>query len=385
MHDHVNSDSVVGDLKLESVPFSSKTGKTMTIRDRWGLRGPVQSCRLERTWFSRRCGADTCETEEHADMSNVEFRADGSLAREWHRNPDGSEWTTTFEYDRAGQLLNVRTENTSGLVGLQIYEYDAAGRSARLIARAKDGGERVAETYTYDTAGRKKKTLYVDLTMQDPNIHTTWGVEGSDSSYSAPGAATLTTVYDEREHPTELLFHDVQGRLLSRVEFRYDEGGHLVEEAQSRAEEMLPRELVANLNAEQLATVRTLFGATEPIRQLHRYDEQGRRTETRSQMGPLGGHRKTVAYNDHGDQIEEVFEHETREYGMDEQGRLSERPTKETVRRSEARFRYNYDTHGNWVEKVIEGRGGVDQEFIVSSIERRLLAYYGEENRINQP
>lgn len=384
LHDHVNSDSVTGDLKLESMPFSSKTGNTMTIRDRRGLRGPVQSCRLERTWLSRRCGADTCETEEHADVSDVEFRADGSLAREWHRSPDGSDWTTTFEYDHAGRLLTVRLENAAGLVGFQVYEYDTTGRLARLIARDKDGGERVAETYAYDIAGRKKKTLYVDLATQRPNTHTAWGVEGSDSAYSAPGAATLTTVYDEREQPTELLFHEVQGRLLSRVEFRYDEGGHLVEEAQSRAEETLPRELVAELNAEQLATVRKLFGATEPIRQLHRYDEQGRRTETRSQLGPLGGHRKTVAYNDHGDQIEEVSECETREYAIDDQGRLSDSSTKESVTRSEARFRYNYDTRGNWVEKVIEGRGGMDQDFAVSSIERRLLAYYGEDNRIDQ-
>jgi hypothetical protein len=83
-----------------------------------------------------------------------------------------------------------------------------------------------------------------------------------------------------------------------------------------------------------------------------------------------------VAYNDHGDQIEEVFEHEAREYGMDEQGRLSDSPTKESVTRSEARFRYDYDARGNWVEKVIEGRSGADQDFTVSSIERRTLAYY---------
>lgn len=357
----------------------------MTDRDRWGLRGPVQSCQLERIWYSRRCGADACQTEEHRDTRIVEFRADGTLARQWHRNPDGSEYTTTFHYNHTGQLLNVRTENADGLVGLQTYEYDTAGRLARLIARAKDGGERVAETYAYDVARRKKKTLYVDLTMQRPNTQTAWGVEGSDSCYSAPGSATLTTVYDDGEHPSELLFHDVAGRLLSRVEFRYDEGGHLVEEAQSRAEETLPPELLANLNAEQLATVRTLFGAAQPMRQIHRYDEHGRRSETRSQLGPLGKNRKTVVYNDHGDQTEEVFEHETREYGMDEQGRLSDSPTKESARRSEARFRYNYDTSGNWVEKVIEGRGGAAEDFTVTSVERRTLAYYGDENRINEP
>ena len=353
----------------------------MTIRDRWGLRGPVQSCRLERRRFLSRCGADTCEAEEHGDMSNVEFRPDGSLARQWHRNPDGSEWTTTLQYDHAGRLLTVREENTAGLVGVQIYEYDTAGRLARLIARDKDGSERVAETYAYDIAGRKKKTLYVDLATQRPNTQYAWGVEGSDSSYSAPGAATLTTIYDERERPNTLLFHDVQGRLLSRVEFRYDEAGHLVEEAQTKADDAMPPEMLAQLNAAQLEALRTLFGAA---RQLHRYDKQGCRIETRSQLGPLGGHRKTMAYNDHGDQTEEVFEHETREHAMDDQGRLSDSPTKESAKRSEARFRYIYDTRGNWVEKVIEGRGGVDQDFTVSSIERRLLAYYDENNQIGQ-
>jgi hypothetical protein len=30
----------------------------MTDRDHWDLRGPVYTCRLERTRYLRRCGAD---------------------------------------------------------------------------------------------------------------------------------------------------------------------------------------------------------------------------------------------------------------------------------------------------------------------------------------
>jgi len=93
-------------------------------------------------------------------------------------------------------------------------------------------------------------------------------------------------------------------------------------------------------------------------------------------MGPLGGDRKTMAYNDHGDQIEEVFEHDRREYGLDDEGRLSDAPTKESVSRSEARFRYDYDTHGNWVMRTIESRGGTDQDFTQSSVERRTVSYF---------
>src|SRR5881396_1650963 len=94
----------------------------MIDRDRWGLRGQVRSCRLQRTWFSRRCGADLCETEERGDTTIVEFRPDGSLARRWQHNPDGSEWTSMYEYNGAGQLETVRTENGASQFDVQRYE-----------------------------------------------------------------------------------------------------------------------------------------------------------------------------------------------------------------------------------------------------------------------
>ena len=349
----------------------------MTQRERCGLRGPVHICRLQRTWYSRRCGADKCETEERSDNTTLEFRADGSLSWRWHRSPDGSEWKTTYEYNDADRLTISRTENRSGVVNLQLYDYDAAGRLACVIARSKDGGDRVAESYEYDAAGRKKKTLYVDLAAQRPDTQYAWGVEGTDSGYSAPGAATLTTLYNGHEQPTELLFHDTAGRLLSRVEFLYDRVGNLVEEAQTNVTEMLPGEMFTSLNQAQLETVRALFGAAdEPMRRIHRYNEQGRRAETRWRMGALGADRKTMAYNDHGDQIEEISEHESREYGLDDEGRLSDAPTKESASRSEARFRYDYDTRGNWVMKIVESRGGTNQDFTISSVERRTIGYF---------
>ena len=349
----------------------------MTERDRCGLRGPVESCRLQRTWYSRRCGTGACETEERGDISSIEFRADGSLASRWHHNPDGSELTWTYEYNDVGRLVIVRTENMSGIVDLQRYEYDSAGRLVRLIAQAKDGGDRLAESWEYDAAGRKIKTLYVDLVAQRPDTHYAWGVEGTDSSYSAPGATTLRTFHNEREQPTQLLFQDVEGRVLSRVEFVYNEAGHLIEEAQTNAEETLPPKLLAEMNPAQLRTIRSFFGVGESRRRLHRYDTHGRRSETRSEFTPLCADRKTTVYNDHGDPIEENFEHESRDYTIDDEGRLSDSPTKETVSRSEARFRYEYDAHGNWVTKAVESRPGADLEFTLSSDERRTLVYFG--------
>jgi hypothetical protein len=168
--------------------------------------------------------------------------------------------------------------------------------------------------------------------------------EGTGSSYSAAGATMLTTLYNEREQPTDLRFYDRAARLLSRVDFSYDQNGNLIEEAQTNTAETLLPEMLTSLNEPQLRAVCALLGATEePIRRMHRYNEQGRRTESRSGMGPLGGDRKIVAYNDQGDPIEEVFEHEEREYNIDDAGRFSDAPTRESVGRSECRFRYDYD------------------------------------------
>lgn len=349
----------------------------MTERDRWGLRGPVQSCQLQRTWYAGRCGTDRCETEERGDTTLVEFRPDGSLVHRWHRNPDGSELTWVYEYDAAGRLMSSRTEHTAGAVEVQRHEYDAEGRLVRLVASAANGSDRVAESYDYDAQGRKKTTVYVDPAVQRADTAYFWSVEGTDASYSAPGATTVTTLHNNRDQPIELLFGDMAGRTLSRVEFVYDEAGHLLEEAQTRLADVLPSETVSKMDPAQLEAIRTLLGVGgEPTRRRHRYDGRGHRIETSSSLfGPLGQDRKTMTYNDHGDLIRELSEDEHREYDIDDEGRLSEKPNSANTSRSEARFHYDYDDRGNWIVKRVEG-GATSDQFAVSSVERRALVYY---------
>ncbi len=352
----------------------------MTDRDRWGLRGPVQSCRLQRTWYSGRCGGDLCKNEERGDTTIVEFRPDGSLARRWHHNPDGSESTSMFDYDASGRLVTVRTENAVWPVDIQRYEYDTTGRLVRIFATTSNGLERIAESYDYDEADRKKKTLYIDLTIQGSHTHYSSGIEGegSDLAYSGPAdAVTLTTLHNTLDQPTELLFHDRSGRTLSRVEFIYDEAGHLVEEAQTILEERLPPEMLTEKNPAQLKAMRGLLGTgAVPVRRLSRYDAQGRRVEIRTFLfGALASDWTTMAYNDHGDQSSEISEHDQREFTIADDGRLLESPAALTISRSEARFQYDYDAR-NWIKKVVEARGGADRDFLVSSMEERTLAYY---------
>ena len=259
---------------------------------------------------------------------------------------------------------------------VHFYEYDNAGRLLRVFARNEDG-DRIVETYEYDASGYKSKTLHLDVTAQRPNTQYLWGVETTDSAYSAPGATTLITIYNHRDQPAQLVFRDVAGRELSRVEFRYDGAGQLLEEAQTSSEEILPPELIASLNPAQLETLRGLFGAGgDAIRRTHAYDGQGRRVETRSDIGPLGFDRKTVTYNQHGDPLVEVSEHEGRGYAIDEEGRIADSPARAEGSRSEARFRYDYDSQGNWVSKAVEGRPGSEHEFSLSAVERRIITYF---------
>ncbi|HEV2198504.1 MAG TPA: hypothetical protein VGR73_01690 [Bryobacteraceae bacterium] len=94
-------------------------------------------------------------------------------------------------------------------------------------------------------------------------------------------------------------------------------------------------------------------------------------------MGPFGGiGSKIVAYNDYGDPIEEIFEHVPRSVSIDDEGRLSDAPPGESVSRSQGRFRYDYDAHGNWVMKTVESRAGPDKDFSLSSVEKRTIAYF---------
>jgi YD repeat-containing protein len=80
-----------------------------------------------------------------------------------------------YEYNDAGQVTTVRTDSGAGVVDHQFYNYDISGRLVRVIA-PQEGGDRVVETYDHDAAGRKKKTLYIDVAAQRPNTHYVWGV-----------------------------------------------------------------------------------------------------------------------------------------------------------------------------------------------------------------
>jgi hypothetical protein len=329
----------------------------MTNRDQYHLRGPVYTCHIQRIRPST-----APEGNERSDATSLEFRADGHLARRHHRNPDGSEWTTTYEHNTKDHLFCIRNESSAGQANLTFHEYDATGRLGRVFTRLDGTNEETLETYEYDSEGRKSKTR-----LADPRIHA-WGVEGSNTVYPSKGAAKVVTRYNHRDQPAELLFQDQSGGLLSRVDFQYDLDGNLIEETQTDSAAAIPSGLKQEATAAHLEAVRSLIG---PIQQLHTYNQQGRRVHTRLRMGQLSDETTSRTYNNYGDEIEVVSESISRGYNLDDEGRISEVPSEGRANRSETVFRYDYDARGNWTVKAIQSPSGE-----LSIIERRTITYF---------
>jgi len=349
----------------------------MTDRDRWNLRGPVRSCRLERRWCSTCRVGDASPPLDVGDVATVEFAPDGSLLRHAHRNHDGSTWESIYEHDVKGRLIAIRTAGAETAKHERRHEYDDLGRLARVIVTTSNG-DRVEESYEYDAQGHKRKTLHVDPESRGTGTMF-WGIEGSETGYSAADVASFTTTYNAAGQPVDAVCEDANGNLLSRITLTYDDEGRLIEETQTRVpERALPQEILTQIPEEEAAALNTFLQLVATASsQRHRYDARGRRVETTSSMfGPMGQDRRTMAYNVHGDLIERTDEHQHRGFEIGDDGQLAAVPNEDHTGRSEARFQYEYDDHGNWIAKTVEGRSKPDVEFSVSSTERRTLIYY---------
>ena len=244
------------------------------------------------------------------------------------------------------------------------------GRLVRVTTRTDGLEERIEEEYHYKPDGRKIKTHYVAAEALPEGAMFFYAVEGVHGNYSAERPVKITTEYDEKGKGVELCFYDLQGSALSTVVFRYDEEGRLVEESQST--EALPAGLVKMLSRAQLETMQSTIRPNQ-TRTLHRYDEHGRRVETRSEIGTLSVEIARTSYNDYGDPATENREHKSKELGFNWRGGIG-RASEKSVE-SVTHFEYDYDEHGNWIRKTLSGRGE-DGEVRTYAVERRKISYH---------
>ncbi len=120
--------------------------------------------------------------------------------------------------------------------------------------------------------------------------------------------------------------------------------------------------LTEEQKAEFAAEIARLFSpGTAMSRHTHKYDAEGRLTESKLTMMGMEAGRQTFAYDEFGNKSEEVS------YG---EGGAFE---------SKAIFTREYDGRGNWTKEVVSTASSWDAEFGLSTpvhVTRRVVTYY---------
>jgi len=104
------------------------------------------------------------------------------------------------------------------------------------------------------------------------------------------------------------------------------------------------------------------------------YDDRGRQIGRITMMAGVSEDQTTWEYDEHDNPIRELHERTSGELRADESGNLQ--TMNQTSFKHEARYEYKYDSHGNWIERVVSVRYEVNPDFQRSNIERREIIYY---------
>ncbi len=343
------------------------------------LRGPVRTLRTQFAEWNP-------ETGDWWPLKNrfvAMFRGDGQLSEIQHHNPDGSIPREVRIYDEGGRLTEYQWWAHDVLTRRILHTYDAGGRPAAAVTVDVDGTKREAELCRYDENGRKTKVVFLRVPESSASCSTgscgtMYGVEGTDVAYSAPGATTTTTIYDEHERPSEVTFHDADNARVSRVVFSRDHDGRVLSERMEIADRrgLLGPAIDANTPKDERASLMEL---PEAVFEDHTwslatyaYDEKGRRIESVRRLGKLSEERVTVRYDDFDNPVEQVRSDVSRDMRMEDGAvKSEERPSHV----QHVRFEYQYDEHGNWTERIVWQRMEPNADEQPSNIERRAITY----------
>jgi hypothetical protein len=348
---------------------------------KWKVHGPVETLKTEfATWDPNQ---GDWQPSEHSSL--ISFRPDGKVSTSDAYNADGSVAHSRWLYDDAGRVIESHSWMNDGPIDKTQYFYDEAGRHIRTVQRSHDGTETDVELCSYDADGRKTRVQFLfpfeagaECTTRNAcGASTGYALEGTDSCYSAPGATTMTVTYNERNLPSQVLFHDANHRLLNRIVFQRDSEGRLLCE-ETHGSEVSPLQRILDHAAPErreamAAMLQQIFGETFS-RTTYVYDAEGRLAKRAHQMGNLGGDSTIYRYESHDHPVEETVEHRSREANLDEIGTVQYSSDRVTVQHN--RLDYRYDAHGNWTERTVSFRLESEPEFQCSNIERRTITYH---------
>jgi hypothetical protein len=198
----------------------------------------------------------------------------------------------------------------------------------------------------------------------------------ADNRPNLPGGGTAITTYDENDRPTEVLVRDAQGAEVSRTVSVYDEQGNITEEKQILTDplNLIPADARAKILADSGASgadlreqLKKIMGGHEGANsEAYSYDAQDRVKETRRRIFNQDETIETT-YNEQGAVAVEI----TRSLpGSNEPEQTL------PAQNSEAHFKYQYDDHGNWTEKITSNSSGPGAPFETTGTIRRTLTYF---------
>jgi hypothetical protein len=285
---------------------------------------------------------------------------------------DDTESMSETEYAADGRLLVWRGRTFVGSVGSRVKEWVCSyDRMGRLIS-ITSGGADVTDEFHYDEQG--KKTRVRTVPPKPGHERVTMSVEGmfevTEEGYCLNGGGSVTTRYNDDDQPIESLVRDADGELLVQIVHNYADG-RLVSETLIQEAFELPGQLRERFSEEQRRAFRAQ--SKKALSQLglngmersYGYDDWGRVIRRLMRMGNF--HQDTsTTYNEHGDEAGTV---------RIQSGSLDPRQPhldNERSERSEIRYLYQYDSHGNWTERTTTRSHGSGDP----NTHRRTLAYY---------
>ena len=335
------------------------------------MLGPVRRCIEEMP------GGWVQTNEYGPDHKLMAFSTERDGKTSSHSESDHSE-----TYDAEGHLLSNRSTFRDGTFVETYYEYDEVGRrTAMTHSRNSDRTE-----YVYDADGIMTKCIETF----DPNNpdqtnmpHAFWG----SRILGVPRGGSAVTTYDVRDdvlcggcgkqhrtsNPVEMRTFTADGQLVGQYVRKYDASSRVVEEKTLQqnhgllfVERMTPEQKAAWTPEQAQALAKQL---NETVRGKlppgigYKYDAQGRLIEKR-ERNKFQEQTTTIDYNDQGD-VERKRETVT-DNSVNIRG---PQPPEDR----DTRYSYQYDSFGNWTEKVVTGVFGSRSWRLTT---RRTITYY---------
>jgi hypothetical protein len=195
-------------------------------------------------------------------------------------------------------------------------------------------------------------------------------VKNVDLFAAPPPGGWVTTSFNDRDQSTESQVYGANGELISRLTRSYDAKGRVIESAHviESFESLLPpatrEQLESDPNAfeKMQAELAEFLGDQKVLaRASYVYDDQGRVAEKHDEFGPSDNMITKITYNDHGDEAEEI--------------RTTSHPP-HSSEETDARFSYQYDSLGNWTERILSSPSTATEPSRIWTIHHRTITYY---------